>query len=109
MRLNRRWLKKVYLKRYITVKDNEGTTCTDYDAVPIEFKANIQPAGGKIMAEVYGERLAYMLTAYYDEPLDIKEKDGVCVYVAANHKPDYKVVAIRPWNNHKVIDLEKVN
>ena len=108
MRQNKRWLKTVYLKRYITIKDNEGAIYTDYDSTPIEIKANIQPAGGRVMAEIYGERLAYMFTMYYDGQLELKEKDGVCVYVGPNCKPDYKIVAIRNWNNHKVIDLEKV-
>ncbi len=108
MRHNKRWLKTIYLKKYLTVKDAEGTTTIGYDATQVEFKANIQPASGKVMAEIYGERLAYMLTMYYDGSLDLKEKDGICVYVSSDKKPDYKIVAIRPWNNHKVIDLEKV-
>lgn len=108
MRHNKRWLKTVYLKKYLTIKDTEGTTTTGYDTTSLELKANIQPASGKVMAEIYGERLAYMLTMYYDGSLDIKEKDGICVHVSSDKKPDYKIVAIRPWNNHKVIDLEKV-
>lgn len=108
MRQNRRWLKDVYLKKYLTIKDNEGTITTDYDNTSTKLEANIQPAGGKVMAEMYGERLKYMLTMYYDGSIELKEKDGVCVYVSHESKPDYKIVAIRPWNNHKVIDLEKV-
>ena len=108
MRQNRRWLKTAFLKKYLVIKDAEGTTTTGYDTTPAEFKPNIQPAGGKVMAEMYGERLKYMLTMYYDGSIELKEKDGVCVYVPPERKPDYKIVAIRPWNNHKVIDLEKV-
>lgn len=108
MHQNRRWLKDLYLKKAIPKEDDEGTIYTDYDDTPVDFKANVQPAGGKVMAEMYGERLAYMLTMYYSGSLDIKEKDGICVYAGPSEKPDYKIVAIRPWNNHKVIDLEKV-
>ncbi len=107
MRLKQSDLKSYAVKRREVVKEPDGTT---YDGwvVKGEIKANVQPAGGRMMAELYGERLVYMLTAYAELGTDIKESDGVCVYVASDLEPDYKVVAIRRWNTHHVIDLEKV-
>ncbi|WP_307402067.1 hypothetical protein [Paenibacillus anaericanus] len=88
------------------MKDPDGTTYEDWDPVGVTIRCNVQPAGGRVMSEMYGERLAYMLTAYMEPGEVIPEASFVCVYTS---EPDYKVVAIRPWSAHRVIDLEKVN
>lgn len=109
MRLRQRDLKKYQYKTYGKFKEPDGTTYTGYDSVGREIKAKIQPAGGKMLSEIYGLRLAYMLTMYCENGAILKENDGICVYVGKDKDPDYKVIAIRPWNTHIVADLEKVN
>ncbi|OMF54682.1 hypothetical protein BK138_16115 [Paenibacillus rhizosphaerae] len=106
MRLRERDKRPVTFKKRITVKEPDGTTYEDWDPIGETIRANVQPAGGRVMAEMYGERLAYMLTAYVEPGTTIPEASFVCVYT--NPTPDYKVVAVRPWNGHRVIDLEKV-
>lgn len=108
MRLRKRDLKPYKYYRRETVKEADGTTYTDWVEQGI-LEANIQPAGGKLMAEMYGERLAYMLTAYMLPNENISESDGVCIYVDSETDPDYKVVAIRDWESHKVVDLERID
>lgn len=108
MRLKQSDLKPFTVKRRIIVKEPDGTTYEEMDPIGHIIRANVQPAGGRTLIEMYGERLAYMLTAYAESDTDILEADGVCVYVAPDKEPDYKVVAIRRWNTHYVIDLEKV-
>ncbi|MBE1554802.1 uncharacterized protein (UPF0248 family) [Filibacter limicola] len=108
MRLRQRDLKTYSVYRKVVVKEPDGTTYEDVDPVGHTVQANVQPAGGKALIEIYGERLAYMLTAYIELGNDIQETDGVCIYVAPDAIPDYRVVAIRRWNTHWVIDLEKV-
>ena len=61
-----------------------------------------------MLSEIYGLRLAYMLTMYCQSDAGLSENDGICVYVGKDKEPDYKIVAIRPWNTHIVADLEKV-
>lgn len=107
MRLRQRDLVDIYLKRKIPATDGEGTEYSTYDPVPIKIKAKIQPAGGKAMAEMYGERLKYMRTMRYDGQLNLNEGDGLCIYVSPDNSPDYKITAINPWDI-KVFDLEKV-
>lgn len=109
MRLRQRDLKTYVLKKRVPLQDPDGTTYEGYEEVGTIIKANIQPAGGKIAAEIYGERLKYMLTMYCENNVDIKEADGICVNVEATEEPDYKVVAVKQYNTHKVVDLEKVN
>lgn len=114
MRLRQRDLKPYVVKRRIEVKEPDATTSEDWGC-PVTIKANILPAGGKSMAELYGERLAYMLTAYAENTRDVMkltedmnskgESFGVCIYAS---EPDYRIVAIRPWASHKVIDLEAI-
>ncbi|MDD3840763.1 MAG: hypothetical protein PHP06_09375 [Clostridia bacterium] len=108
MRLRQRDLKPYTIKKHGTYKEPDGTSYTGYETIGRTIKANIQPAGGKMLSEIYGLRLAYMLTMYCQNNVDINENDGVCVYVDKDQDPDYKVVAIRPWNTHIVADLEKV-
>lgn len=99
--------KKTYwLKKKITSKDNEGNVYADYYE-PIEIKANIYPASGKLQAEIYGERLNYIQNMLYDGSEKLNEGDGICVYVDKNSKPDYKIISIKPYS-HQLIELEKI-
>ncbi|GGA31744.1 hypothetical protein [Psychrobacillus lasiicapitis] len=108
MRLRQRDLKPYTVKGRIPKEDSDGTTYEDWEEEGHIIQANIQPAGGRLMAEMYGERLAYMLSAYVESGTDLKETDGVCVYVAPDQNPDYKVVASPPWSSHSVVSLEAI-
>lgn len=100
-------LKTCYLKSKTVVEDNEGGKYSEYSTVATDIKANIYPASGKLQAEIYGERLNYILNMIYDGPVILTEGDGICVYVSKDSKPDYKVLSIKPYS-HKVIELEKI-
>ena len=54
------------------------------------------------MAEMYGDRLAYMLTFFILAGEPVEEGAGACVHQV---EPDYRVVAIRRWSDHWVVDL----
>lgn len=97
--------KTYYLKRKALVEDNEGGKYPGYSA-PIEIMANIYPASGKLQAEIYGQRLNYILNMLYDGSVPLVEGDGVCVYVSKDSKPDYKIISIKRYS-HIVIELEK--
>jgi hypothetical protein len=90
------------------MKEQDGTEFEEWEPIGHIVNANIKPAGGKLMVEMYGERLAYMLVAYVESDTDLKESDGVCVYVPPDSNPDYKVVAAPPWSSHSVISLEAI-
>ncbi len=106
MRLRQRNLVKYKLKKRATLYDDDGTSYEGYeDAGTVKAKA--RPAGGKVAVEMYGEKLKYMLTMRTnDMSTSINESDGFCVY--STDEPDYKVVAIKTFTDHKIIDLEKV-
>lgn len=79
----------------------------DYDvAIPIE--AAIWAAGGKIQAEMYGERLAYMKNMHYEGTETMQEGDGICVAVGPEELPDYKIVAINDDFIPAQITLERI-
>ena len=99
--------KPYYLKRKTLIEDEEGGKYPGYSTEAIEIKANIYPATGKLQAEMYGERLNYILNMLYDGPILFVEGDGICVYGPKDAKPDYKVILIKPYS-HKVIELEKL-
>lgn len=120
MRLRQRNLKKVYVKPYGAIKDEEGCITNGYGD-PLEVKASIQPLSGQIAATEYGETIQYMLSMRADntklttlndkacvqvENGVITEKDGICVYVASTEKPDYEVISIKPWTI-PVLELKK--
>lgn len=98
--------KTYYIKRKTAIKDNEGGKYPGYSE-PIEIQANIYPASGKLQAEIYGERLNYILNMLYDGPQTISEGDGICVYVSKESEPDYKVISIKRYS-HLFIELEKI-
>jgi hypothetical protein len=108
MRLRQRDLKPYQLKKHGIFQEPDGTTYEGYEDVGTTIRANIQPAGGKVMAEMYGQRLAYMMTMYCQNDVDIAENDGICVYVDKDKDPDYKVVSVQNWNTHKVVSLEVI-
>lgn len=99
--------KKAYWYKKKTInEDNEGNIYADYSE-PIEIKANICPANGKLQAEIYGERLNYILNMLYDGTEKLTEGDGLCVYVNKDSKPDYKIISIKK-SSHYLIELEKI-
>lgn len=108
MRLKQSDLKPYTVYRRIIITEPDGSTSEGVDPDGHVIRANVQPAGGKLMLELYGERLAYMLTAYVELDTNILETDRACIYVASDAAPDYKVVAVRRWNTHYVVDFEKV-
>lgn len=86
--------------------------------------AEVWPAGGKIQAEIYGQRLAYIKNCRIDGDymvlaspdgyiryrmgdFVITEGDGVCVNVPKDTLPDYKIVAIKPYR-YLSLELEKI-
>lgn len=100
--------KKVYyLKTKEVIEDNEGGKYEGFSNESTEIEANIYPATGKLQAEIYGERLKYILNMLYDGKNVIKEGDGVCVYVSKESNPDYRVISIKRYS-HMVIELEKI-
>lgn len=107
MRLRQRGLNPYTVKPRKVIKEPDATTYEDWDPIGHTIQANVLPANGRMMADMYGERLAYMVVAYAEPDAVVNESDGVCVYVAPNSKPDYKVVAVRRWS-HTVIDLEAI-
>lgn len=78
---------------------------------PFAFQAEIWPASGKMQAEMYGERMSYILNMIC-EPMDICENDGICVYCGADMDPDYRVISIKHYADkrypHLVCELEKL-
>lgn len=108
MRLRQRDQKAILFKQRTPLKENDGTTYEGWGEA-ITVYGNLQPAGGKVMSEMYGERLGYMLIMYVEDKPNILESSGAWVYVSEDSpEPDYKVVAVRSWGSHSVIDLEKV-
>jgi len=123
MRLKNR--KTYYLKTKSVITDGEGGKYPGYSVTPVEIKANIFPAGGKLQAEIYGERLNYILNMLYDDPYITEVRDkvlyyisqnskvefceggGICVYVSSSSEPDYKIISIKPYG-HLVLELEKI-
>lgn len=99
--------KTYYLKKKVIIEDNEGGKYEEFEKEGLEIKANISPASGKLQAEIYGERLNYILNMLYDGLLGLVEGDGICVYASKDSEPDYKIISIKRYS-HMVIELEKV-
>lgn len=113
MRLKQNRLKLYSHRQAIPKKDNEGNSYIEY-GLPSSFHAEVWPAGGKLQAEMYGQRLQYIrncrINAGYEVLADEKgrvsyrignmlllEGDGICLNVPEDHEPDYRIIAIRPY------------
>ncbi|MCD8286494.1 MAG: hypothetical protein LUD50_04650 [Clostridia bacterium] len=94
------------LRRRTPETDSEGGVYEAYEEA-VAIQAIIWPAGGKSQAEQYGEKLTYMKNMEYSGTADIREGDGICVFVGPEADPDYRVVSIEREYNPKVITLEK--
>jgi len=106
MRFRARDQKTIVFHPLVPIKEPHGITSEAWSEVGIPVTGVLQPAGGKVMAEMYGNRLAYMLTLYIGAGEPVEEGMGACIYI---DNPDFKVVAIRRWQWHWVVDLEKHN
>lgn len=81
-------------------EDEELNKIISYEEVG-KIKADIQPMSGKTQAEIYGIKIAYMVVAYTQEELT---EEHAITYNGS----DYKVVAIKPWESHFVVELERM-
>lgn len=115
MRLKRSRVKEYCVRSREVKKDNEGGSYEEYGAA-VSFSGEVWPAGGKVQAETYGERLSYIRNVriqgdyvivsdrnnvihyVYPDGLDIAESDGVCLYVLSEADPDYKIISIKPYH-----------
>ncbi|MFT4005892.1 MAG: hypothetical protein QM683_09745 [Lacrimispora sp.] len=123
MRLKRNRLKQYHHRSAVQKKDNEGNSYTEY-GLSQPITAEVWPAGGKLQAEMYGQRLSYIRNcrldgeykaqtdekghiSYLFDTLAIREGDGICLDVPVESDPDYKIIAIRPYR-HLYMELEKI-
>ena len=112
MRLKRSRLKTHWIRPRTITKDNEGVPVESYGNA-FSVDAEVWPAGGKVQAKVYGERLAYICNCrvkgdYRIEMQDgsmvyrlnsgsLKEQDGFHVHTLKDQRPDYRIIAIKPY------------
>ena len=123
MRLKRNRLKTYSHRSAISKKDNECNSYIEY-GLPSSFEAEVWPAGGKLQAEMYGQRVNHIqncrINAGYEVMADekgrvsyrigyttIQEGDGICVYVPGEQEPDYRIVAIRPYR-YLTLEVERI-
>lgn len=106
--MRRNQMKQYSLRKRIPGKDSEGGSIVTWEpAVAIE--ATIWSAGGAAQATQYGDRLAYIKNMEYSGDADLKEFDGICVYVDGEHEPDFIIKSINRDVDPKVITLEQRN
>lgn len=100
-------MKTYHLKRRVVGKNKEGGSVVEYED-PIEIRATIWSAGGRVQAEMYGEKLAYMKNMAYEGTEEMKEGDGICVSASPVSPPDYKIVSIKSEYKPKMMELERL-
>lgn len=123
MRLKRNRLKTYNHRQAIPKKDNEGNSYIEY-GLPSSFEAEVWPAGGKLQAEMYGQRVNniknvrisgnydLMVSNHGDElylfaDMAVCEGDGICLNVPEDHEPDYRIIAIRPYR-YLTLEVERI-
>lgn len=122
--MKRSRVKTYYAKKQTIKKDRERNVITVY-AEPMKFSGEVWPAGGKIQAEMYGERLSYIqnvkiegnysiqadekgvLHYVFSNNLEVAEGYGMCLYVDKNSTPDYRIISIKPYKPLR-LEVEKI-
>ena len=73
------------------------------------LSVSLQPLEGQLNATIYGAQLNRMLLLLTNEPTALlPEGAGVCVDVAINALPDYRVVSSKTWARHTAAHLDLV-
>ena len=107
MRMRKSLIKKYHLRKRVAGKDKEGGSVVTYEEA-VEIQATIWPAGGRVQAEMYGERLSYIKNMEYGGPEEMTEGDGICVFTGPEDPPDYKIISIKREYSPKVMELERL-
>lgn len=105
------WKDTVYLKKHSIAEDEDGGDYIVYSDNFTELQMDVQSAGGQVQAQIWGTQLPYVKTCYYegDEINEGEnEKDGICYKVDSSSKPDYEIISIQEFSEHKVITLKKL-
>jgi len=122
MNIKRSHLKEYFHRDAIPAKDSEGGSYTEYGP-PSSFMAEVWPAGGKVQAEMYGQRLTHIYNCriqgkyqtrtengivHYDfDTFSVVERDGICLFVPPEADPDYKVISVYPYTP-LYLEMEKI-
>ncbi len=104
MRLKRNRLKPYLIRKAIIVTSYEGIKKATYSDVATKIRAEIWPASGRLQAEIYGERVNYILNCLIDRETLVEESDGFCI---DSDKVTHKVISIKRYTNHQVLELEQ--
>lgn len=77
------------------------------------------------LAEQYGQRLSYIRNMrldgkykirtdekgnphyIFEDGTDLQELDGICLYTDQDHKPDYKIISIKPYR-FLTLEVERI-
>lgn len=104
-------LKNYRVYEPVIEKDGEGVT-TEKWVKRKSMLLEIWPASGKLQAEMYGERLNYILNMILpkneDDDFRLTEKWGVNVYNQSTNEPDYRIISMKEYNRHYLYELEKI-
>ena len=121
MRLKRNELKEIHIKKRIIEKDSEGGRYESFSDTGTA-KAIVWPASGKVQAEMYGERLNYIINLEMDGRYQIQAEDDAVMYVLENgitirekdgislhgsEQPEYQIIAVRA-TGHLRMEAEKI-
>ena len=120
MRLKRNELRTVCIKKRVLKKDAEGGQIESFVNAG-KAKAQVWPAGGKVQAAMYGERLNYIQNILIDGSYKMVEENGayryklkngtsfcendaICLYVP---ETDYRIISAKPYQ-HLQLEVEKI-
>ncbi|MGT2964201.1 hypothetical protein [Streptococcus acidominimus] len=92
------------IRKVVVTTSDEGIKKAAYSDTATEIYAEIWPASGKVQSELYGQRLAYILNCLIDSETVVKEGDGFCI---DSEKVTHKVVSIKRYTNHQLLELEQ--
>lgn len=101
MRLTAKNLKTVYLKKYTAVKDKYGYITKGWSAAE-PVRMTIEPAGGAVNAQIYGESLNYMLVNTKGKQLK-RLRARIWAFACTLTRIASRITKLQPFRNIQLI------
>lgn len=101
-------LRKSRLRPVTIRRPRTGCGGNAFEAEGQAAQADVQPMSGTAAAQMYGLRPSEMRQLLAAEGCELLPGYGVCVDVAADAEPDFRVVYVAEWARHVLAHLRYI-
>ena len=101
-----RGMQRIGQRAYPVKKALPGVQGNAFEDAQKTIMGTVQPLTGTAAAQLYGLELSRMLLLLCGPKPLLHEGEGLCVDVAADAEPDYRVMYVERWPRHQRAHLK---